>query len=133
MAKTGWFLTKNIFSAIKKIIRNMYSFCFIARPPAATKKVLPQKSLFSLTKGVLMANCNLILKQGVANDMRTRSELYRTTPRIYPSEWKNCPQCGHELVEMHYLSGLKTVQTMAQAMTIAYRPKRCPNLASGTR
>lgn len=61
--------------------------------------------------------------------MRTPSALYRTTPRIYPSEWKNCPQCGDELVEMHYLSGLKTVQTMTQAMTIAYRPKRCPNPA----
>jgi len=29
---------------------------------------------------------------------------------------------------MNYLSGLKTVQMMTQAMTIAYRPKRCPNL-----
>lgn len=59
--------------------------------------------------------------------MRTPSALYRTTPTIYNSELKECPQCGHELVEMNYLSGLKTVQTMAQAFTIAYRPKRCPN------
>jgi len=60
--------------------------------------------------------------------MRTPSQLYRTTPTIYTSELKDCPQCGHKLVEMNYLSGLKTVQTMAQALTIAYRPKRCPNL-----
>ena len=40
---------------------------------------------------------------------------------------KDCPQCGCELVEMSYLSGLKTVQTMAEAFTIAYRPKRCVN------
>ena len=59
--------------------------------------------------------------------MRTPSALYRTTPTIYKSELKNCPSCGHELVEMNYLSGLKTVQMMAQALTIAYRPKRCLN------
>lgn len=40
---------------------------------------------------------------------------------------KDCPQCGHELVTMSYWSGLKTVQMMTQTMTIAYRPKRCPN------
>ena len=60
--------------------------------------------------------------------MRTPSQLYRTAPIIYTSELKDCPRCGHELVETNYLSGLKTVQTMAQALTIAYRPKRCPNL-----
>lgn len=46
---------------------------------------------------------------------------------IYKSEMKDCPQCGHELVEMSYLSGLKTVQTMTDATTIAYCPKRCAN------
>lgn len=46
---------------------------------------------------------------------------------IYKSEMKDCPQCGHELVEMSYLSGLKTVQTMTEATTIAYCPKRCAN------
>jgi len=61
--------------------------------------------------------------------MRTPSGLYRTTPTIYKSEMKDCPQCGHELVEMHYLSGLKTVQTMTEATTIAYCPKRCANPA----
>jgi hypothetical protein len=40
---------------------------------------------------------------------------------------KDCPECGHELVEMHYLSGLKTVQTMTEASTIAYCPKQCAN------
>jgi hypothetical protein len=59
--------------------------------------------------------------------MRTPSALYRTTPTIYKSELKDCPHCGHELVEMSYLSGLKTVQTMTEAITIAYRPKHCPN------
>jgi hypothetical protein len=51
--------------------------------------------------------------------MRTPRELYRTTPTIYKSELKHCPQCGHELVEMNYLSGLKTVQMMTQALTTA--------------
>lgn len=59
--------------------------------------------------------------------MRTPSELYRTTPTIYKSEMMDCPQCGHELVEKNYLSGLKVVQTMTEAITIAYRPKCCPN------
>jgi len=59
--------------------------------------------------------------------MRTPSELYRTTPMIYKSEMQACPQCGHELVEKRYLSGLKTVQTMTEAITIAYSPKECLN------
>ncbi|MEW5873101.1 MAG: transposase [Chloroflexota bacterium] len=57
--------------------------------------------------------------------MRTPSGLYRKTPIIYKCELDNCPQCGQELVEMSYLNGLKTVQTMSQVTTIAYRPKRC--------
>lgn len=59
--------------------------------------------------------------------MRTPSELYRTTPTVYKSEMRDCPYCGHELVEMHYVSGLKTVQTLTEATTIAYCPKRCAN------
>ena len=59
--------------------------------------------------------------------MRTPSGLYQTTPTIYECEFKECPQCGHELVEMSYLNGLKTVQMMSQVKTIAYRPKRCSN------
>lgn len=57
--------------------------------------------------------------------MRTQSGLYRTTPIIYKCELNHCPQCEQELVEMNYLNGLKTVQTMSQVSTIAYRPKRC--------
>lgn len=59
--------------------------------------------------------------------MRTPSELYRTRPTIYTGELQDCPQCGHKLVAMNYVSGLKTVQTMAEALTIAYCPKRCAN------
>jgi hypothetical protein len=59
--------------------------------------------------------------------MRTPSGLYRTTPTIYGCELSHCPQCGHELVEMSYLNGLKTVQMMNEVSTIAYRPKRCLN------
>jgi hypothetical protein len=61
--------------------------------------------------------------------MRTPSGLYRTTPTIYACEMNDCPQCGHELVEMSYLNGLKTVQKMNEVSTIAYRPKRCLNTA----
>lgn len=64
--------------------------------------------------------------------MRTPSGLYRTTPTIYECELKKCLQCGHELVEVNYLNGLKTVQMMSQVSTIAYRPKRCSNVACGS-
>ena len=57
--------------------------------------------------------------------MRTPSGLYRTTPIVYKCELDHCPQCEQELIEMNYLNGLKTVQTMSQVSTIAYRPKRC--------
>jgi hypothetical protein len=63
---------------------------------------LLQKSRLSLTKGALNANCNLILGQGAAEQLRTPRELYRTTPTIYKSELKACPQYGHEWVEMNY-------------------------------
>lgn len=61
--------------------------------------------------------------------MRTPSGLYRTTPTIYECELNQCVQCGHELVTMNYLNGLKTVQMMNQVSTIAYRPKHCGNTA----
>ena len=54
--------------------------------------------------------------------MRTPSELYRKTPTIYKSELEDCPQCEHELVEMNYLSGIKTVQTMAHALIPVLTP-----------
>ncbi|MBM3145514.1 MAG: transposase [Chloroflexi bacterium] len=57
--------------------------------------------------------------------MRTRKELYQTRPIIYKCELESCPHCEQPLVEMPYLNGLKTVQTMNQVMTIAYRPKSC--------
>lgn len=57
--------------------------------------------------------------------MRTPSGLYRTTPIVYKCELSHCPQCEQKLVEMKYLNGLKTVQTMSQVSTIAYRPKGC--------
>ena len=41
--------------------------------------------------------------------MRTPSGLYQTTPTIYECEFKECPQCEQELVEMSYLNGLKTI------------------------
>lgn len=59
--------------------------------------------------------------------MRTPSGLYRTSPTIYECELSHCPECGHELVKMGYLNGLKTVQMMNDVSTIAYRPKRCMN------
>ena len=59
--------------------------------------------------------------------MRTPSGLYQTTPTIYECEFKECPQCEQELVEMSCLNGLKTIQMMSQVKTIAYRPKRCMN------
>jgi len=57
--------------------------------------------------------------------MRTHKELYWTTPTIYKCELEICPQCGGALAAMPYLNGLKTVQTMTQVLTMAYRPKRC--------
>ncbi len=59
--------------------------------------------------------------------MRTYKGLYREKPEIYKCELSHCPECGQELEEMAYLNGLKTVQTMNQIETIAYRPKRCMN------
>jgi hypothetical protein len=59
--------------------------------------------------------------------MRTPSGLYQTTPTIYECEFNQCPHCGHELVGMSCLNGLKTVQMLNQVRTIAYRPKRCSN------
>ena len=52
--------------------------------------------------------------------MRTPSGLYQTTPTIYECEFNHCPQCEHELEEMSYLNGLKTVQMMTQASTTSY-------------
>jgi hypothetical protein len=61
--------------------------------------------------------------------MRTVRELHHTVPIIYLCELEICPQCNQSLSEVDYLNGLKTVQTMTQTLTIAYRPKQCDNVA----
>jgi hypothetical protein len=59
--------------------------------------------------------------------MRTPKDLARTAPTIFSCELDTCPRCHHPLSEAHYISGQKTVQTMWQVTTIAYRPKVCVN------
>ncbi len=52
-------------------------------------------------------------------------------PAVGKCELGICPRCDSPLVEVSHLNGLKTVQTMTQALRIAYRvgaahrPKRC--------
>jgi len=57
--------------------------------------------------------------------MRTPKDLDRTVSTIFTCELETCPRCHHPLSEAHYLNGRKTVQTMFQVTTIAYRPKVC--------
>lgn len=57
--------------------------------------------------------------------MRTAKVLYPAKSIIYPCELDVCPHCQQPLSEIGYLNGLKTVQTMSQVITIAYRPKQC--------
>jgi len=57
--------------------------------------------------------------------MRTSKELYYTPPIVYRCELETCPNCSQPLNEVSYLNGLKTIQTMTQTLTIAYRPKQC--------
>jgi hypothetical protein len=59
--------------------------------------------------------------------MRTRKTLYHTTPTIYPCELTTCPQCHEPLVNLPYVNGRKTIQTMTTVMSIGYRPKHCVN------
>ena len=59
--------------------------------------------------------------------MRTPKTLYHTTPTIYPCELTTCPQCHTPLMDLPYVNGRKTIQTMTTVMTIAYRPKHCVN------
>ena len=56
--------------------------------------------------------------------MRTPRELYTQKPIVYSCELDVCPECGGPL-KVAYVSGAKTVQTMASVMTIAHRPKYC--------
>jgi len=60
--------------------------------------------------------------------MRTPRELYSKKPIVYTCELVVCPQCSGPL-ETAYVSGAKTVQTMAGVLTIARRPKRCADPA----
>jgi hypothetical protein len=59
--------------------------------------------------------------------MRTPKDLDRSAPTIFMCELETCPHCHHPLSAAHYLNGRKTVQTMFQVTTIAYRPKVCVN------
>lgn len=61
--------------------------------------------------------------------MRTPKGLYRTPPTIYRCELELCPTCQAPLREAPYVNGLKTIQTMTTVQTIAYRPKRCDQVA----
>lgn len=56
--------------------------------------------------------------------MRTPRELYSKKAIVYSCELKCCPLCGGPL-EVLYVSGSKTVQTLAAVLTIAQRPKHC--------
>lgn len=66
--------------------------------------------------------------------MRTRRELYSEKPIVYTCELDTCPRCGERL-EVAYVSGAKTVQTMTDVLTIAQRTKHCvgPECASRPR
>jgi hypothetical protein len=56
--------------------------------------------------------------------MRTPRELYSKKPMVYSCELNACPRCGGPL-KVAYVSGAKTVQTLASVPTIAHRPKYC--------
>jgi hypothetical protein len=60
--------------------------------------------------------------------MRTPREYYPNKPIVYTCELDMCPEC-HEPMKIAYTSGAKTVQTMVGVLTIAQRPKYCPNLS----
>ena len=62
--------------------------------------------------------------------MRTRRELYPKKPIVYSCELNVCPQCGGPL-KVAYVSGAKTVQTLAGVPTIAHRPKYCADPCCG--
>jgi hypothetical protein len=57
--------------------------------------------------------------------MRTPKALYRTSPMVFQCELNQCPQCEAPLTPVHYLTGHKTIQTLDEVLTIAYRPKTC--------
>lgn len=57
--------------------------------------------------------------------MRTPKALYRTAPTLFMCELSHCPQCEGPLSPLGYVTGRKTIQTMQEVLTIAYRPKTC--------
>lgn len=58
--------------------------------------------------------------------MRTPREYYPKKPIVYTFELSTCPEC-HAPLNIAYTSGAKTVQTMGGVVTIAHRPRYCPN------
>ena len=57
--------------------------------------------------------------------MRTPKALYRTSPTIFMCELSHCPQCEGLLSPLDYVNGRKTIQTMQEVLSVAYRPKAC--------
>ena len=62
--------------------------------------------------------------------MRTPREYYQKKPIVYTFELDTCPDCGGPL-NIAYTSGTKTVQTMGGVLSIAHRPRYCPNVGCG--
>lgn len=62
--------------------------------------------------------------------MRTPREYYQKKPIVYTFELDTCPDCGGPL-NIAYTSGTKTVQTMGGVLSIAHRPRYCPNARCG--
>ena len=59
--------------------------------------------------------------------MRTQHRLYAQAPLVYTCELELCPLCGG-LLERAYVSGVKTVQTLTEILTLAHCPKRCGDM-----
>lgn len=59
--------------------------------------------------------------------MRTSKSLYAHQRFIDHPELLSCPSCGDLLVGCNYLKWDKIVQTLAQVLSIASRPRHCPN------
>ena len=62
--------------------------------------------------------------------MRTPREYYQKKPIVYTFELDTCPDCGGPL-NIAYTSRTKTVQTMGEVLSIAHRPRYCPNVGCG--
>jgi hypothetical protein len=62
--------------------------------------------------------------------MKTPKEYYQKKPIVYTFELDTCPDCGGPL-NIAYTSKAKTVQTMEGVLSIAHRPRYCPNVSCG--